>query len=143
MTGKRRPRVRGYAMQDLISAKLDPPRWMDDQIRRESLLGRLQGVLNYRLTLVHAPAGYGKTSLLSQWRDSLDTAAVRVASLPLARDDRELQRFVNYLLLALQRTGTAHAAWGASRDLTPRAALSAIINPRADPPTPVYSARHA
>src|SRR3546814_4568408 len=137
MTGKRRPRVRGYAMQDLISAKLDPPRWMDDQIRRESLLGRLQGVLNYRLTLVHAPAGYGKTSLLSQWRDSLDTAAVRVAWLTLERDDRDLKRFVNYLLLALQRNGTDDDAWGASSDLPPRAALSAIIQAPGDTPAPV------
>src|SRR3546814_16552753 len=89
MTGNRLPRVRGYAMQDLIAAKFDPPMWMGDQIRRESLLGRLQGVLNYRLTLVHAPAGYGKPSLLSQWRDSLDTAAVRVAWIPLARRSEE------------------------------------------------------
>ena len=52
-------------MQDLIAAKFDPPMWMGDQIRRDALLGRLQGVLRHRLTLVHAPAGYGKTSLLS------------------------------------------------------------------------------
>src|SRR3546814_18271704 len=129
MTGNRLPRVRGYAMQDLIAAKFDPPMWMGDQIRRESLLGRLQGVLNYRLTLVHAPAGYGKTSLLSQWRDSLDTAEVRVAWLTLERDDRDLKRFVNYLLLALQPNGTDHCAWGAPSHLPPRAAPSAPHHP--------------
>src|SRR3546814_5492316 len=63
-----------------------------------------------------------------------DTAAVRVAWLTLERDDRDLKRFVNYLLLALQRNGTDDDAWGASSDLPPRAALSAIIN-RSEEPT--------
>src|SRR3546814_20852354 len=76
-----------------------------------------------------------------------DTAAVRVAWLTLERDDRDLKRFVNYLLLALQRNGTADDAWGASSDLPPRAALSAIINALGDTPAPVvlilYDLHHA
>lgn len=120
-------------MQDLIAAKFDPPLWMGDQIRREMLLGRLQGVLSHRLTLVHAPAGYGKTSLLAQWRDTLDGDAARVAWLTLERDDRDLKRFVNYLLIALRRDqGEA-----TSRDLPPRAALSAMINEIGERKAPV------
>eukprot|EP01034_Spumella_vulgaris_P014763 gene14763-18866_t len=76
-------RARLYRMQDLIAAKFDPPMWMGDQIRRDALLGRLQGVLRHRLTLVHAPAGYGKTSLLSQWRDSIDAGTAHVVWLTL------------------------------------------------------------
>jgi len=122
-------------MQDLIAAKFDPPMWMGDQIRREILLGRLQGVFSHRLTLVHAPAGYGKTSLLSQWRDTLGPDATRVAWLTLERDDRDLKRFVNYLLLALRRNeGEAKAG---SSDLPPRAALSAMINEIGESKTPV------
>lgn len=120
-------------MQDLIAAKFDPPMWMGDQIRREMLLGRLNGVLSHRLTLVHAPAGYGKTSLLAQWRDTLDGDAARVAWLTLERDDRDLKRFVNYLLVALRRDqGEA-----TSRDLPPRAALSAMINEIGESAAPV------
>ncbi|MGH6696678.1 LuxR C-terminal-related transcriptional regulator [Sphingopyxis sp.] len=124
-------------MQDLIAAKFDPPMWMGDQIRREILLGRLQGVLSHRLTLVHAPAGYGKTSLLSQWRGTLDAATTRVAWLTLERDDRDLKRFVNYLLLALRRDQAESEAKAASSDLPPRAALSAMINEIGDSGVPV------
>ncbi|MBN8842537.1 MAG: AAA family ATPase [Sphingomonadales bacterium] len=124
-------------MQDLIAAKFVPPMWMGDQIRRDLLLGRLGGVLNHRLTLVHAPAGYGKTSLLAQWRDSLDPGAARVAWLTLERDDRDLKRFVKYLLLSLQRNHDGDDGKGAPSDLPPRAALSAIINELGDADTPV------
>ncbi|MBL0914842.1 MAG: AAA family ATPase [Sphingopyxis sp.] len=122
-------------MQDLIAAKFEPPLWMGDQIRREMLLGRLQGVLSHRLTLVHAPAGYGKTSLLSQWRDTLNAETARVAWLTLERDDRDLKRFVNYLLIALRREeGETKAG---STDLPPRAALSAMINEIGESGVPV------
>src|SRR3546814_19372296 len=77
--------------------------WMGDQISRDRVLQRLHGVLTHRLTLIHAPAGYGKTSLLSQWRDSLDPRTAKVAWLTLERDDRDLKRFVKYLLLAVRR----------------------------------------
>jgi LuxR family maltose regulon positive regulatory protein len=120
-------------MQDLIAAKFDPPLWMGDQIRREMLLGRLNGVLSHRLTLVHAPAGYGKTSLLAQWRDTLDADAARVAWLTLERDDRDLKRFVNYLLIALRR----EQGEATSSDLPPRAALSAMINEIGESKAPV------
>lgn len=123
-------------MQDLIAAKFDPPMWMGDQIRREMLLGRLNGVLSHRLTLVHAPAGYGKTSLLAQWRDTLDGDAARVAWLTLERDDRDLKRFVNYLLLALRRD-QADGDAKATSDLPPRAALSAMINEIGERKAPV------
>ena len=124
-------------MQDLIAAKFDPPLWMGDQIRRETLLGRLHGVLDHRLTLVHAPAGYGKTSLLAQWRDTLGPETARVAWLTLERDDRDLKRFVKYLLLALRRGQADGEGRGASSDLPPRAALSAIINELGDAAVPV------
>lgn len=124
-------------MQDLIAAKFDPPMWMGDQIRRDLLMGRLNGVLTHRLTLVHAPAGYGKTSLLSQWRDGLDPGVARVAWLTLERDDRDLKRFVNYLLLAIRRDRDEGDDKDGSTDLPPRAALSAIINELAERAMPL------
>src|SRR3546814_15870150 len=89
-------------MQDMIAAKFDPPMWMGDQISRDILLHRLDAVLTHRLTLVHAPAGYGKTSLLSQWRDSQAAGVAQIAWLTLERADRDLKRFVKYLLLAIR-----------------------------------------
>jgi len=124
-------------MQDLIAAKFDPPMWMGDQISRDLLLQRLHGVLSHRLTLIHAPAGYGKTSLLSQWRDSLDPRTAKVAWLTLERDDRDLKRFVKYLLLAVRRDRQEGEAQAMSSGLPPRAALSAIINELGDRAEPV------
>jgi LuxR family maltose regulon positive regulatory protein len=123
-------------MQELIAAKFDPPMWMGDQIRREMLLDRLQSVLSHRLTLVHAPAGYGKTSLLSQWRDTISSDSVRVAWLTLERDDRDLKRFANYLLCALRREQGTEAKVRSS-DLPPRAALSAMVNEIGEQRAPV------
>lgn len=115
-------------MQDVIAAKFDPPVWMGDQIRRDPLLERLDGALSHRLTLVHAPAGYGKTNLLAQWRASLSPADVQVGWLTLEKDDRDLKRLVRYLLLAIdgvERAGDRNPHPG---DIPPRAALSAIVN---------------
>jgi LuxR family maltose regulon positive regulatory protein len=114
-------------MLDVITAKFDPPIWMGEQIHRGLLLRQLNHALSHRLTLVHAPAGYGKTSLLAQWRDSLAPAAAQVAWLTLERDDRDLKRLVRYLLIAIHsdQDGSQKSS---SPDLPPRAALSAIIN---------------
>lgn len=116
-------------MNDVIAAKFDPPVWMGDQIRRDPLLKLLERALSHRLTLIHAPAGYGKTSLLAQWRDSLASASVQAAWLTLERDDRDLKRLIKYLSLAIQGLGRGEGSRkGMSGDLPPRAALSAIVN---------------
>lgn len=115
-------------MNDVIAAKFDPPVWMGDQIRRDSLLKLLDRSLSHRLTLVYAPAGYGKTSLLSQWRDGLASASVQAAWLTLEPDDRDLKRLVKYLSLAIQGPARSESRKVMSGELPPRAALSAIIN---------------
>ncbi len=115
-------------MQDMMAAKFDPPVWMGDQIRRDPLLQLLDRALAHRLTLVHAPAGYGKTSLLAQWRDSLDTDKVQPAWLTLERDDRDLKRLVKCLSHAIQGDDRRSGRKSMLGDLPPRAALSAIVN---------------
>lgn len=117
------------SVDDLLAAKFDPPVWIGDQIRRAPLLERLRAALDNRLTLIHAPAGYGKTSLLAQWRDSLATSRVRTAWLSLERDDRDVKRLVRYLMLAI-RGDEAEGAGGGPHpaELPPRAALSAILH---------------
>lgn len=115
-------------MQDVIAAKFDPPVWMGDQIRRDPLLQLLDRALSHRLTLIHAPAGYGKTSLLAQWRDSLDAGKVQSAWLTLERDDCDLKRLVTYLSLAIQSNDARGRRKTMQGELPPRAALSAIVN---------------
>lgn len=128
-------------MHGLIHTKVAPPVWLGNQIRRDALLARLDEALNRRLTLIHAPAGYGKTSLLSQWRRRMDDMAVFVAWLTLERDDADMKRFGQYLALALnasdQPAERGDDGDPPAPDLPPRAALSAIINRLAREARPV------
>lgn len=118
-------------VNELIETKTAPPPWMGDKIRRDGLLARLDNALSSRLTLIYAPAGYGKTSLLYQWRQRHAGGAFLVAWLTLEKDDADPKRFTHYVWLAVSAQGQ-----GAKRpdtaftppDLPPRAMLSAIVN---------------
>jgi LuxR family maltose regulon positive regulatory protein len=120
-----------HPANELIETKTAPPPWMGDKIRRDGLLARLDAVLSSRLTLIYAPAGYGKTSLLSQWRQHHQNSSFRVAWLTLEKDDADPTRFMHYVWLAVGAQGS-----GAKRrdvaltppDLPARAMLSAIVN---------------
>lgn len=132
-------------MHDLIHTRVAPPTWVGAQIRRDLLLARLDEALSRRLTVIHAPAGYGKTSLLAQWRGRLEGQAVLVAWLTLERDDADLARLAQYIALAIDGAEQAHSAEEGlaeggermSSDLPSRAALSAIVNRLAREPRPV------
>jgi len=52
---------------ELLSTKLALPRPHSSLVPRDLLLARLDEVLDHKLTLVSAPAGFGKTTLVSQW----------------------------------------------------------------------------
>ena len=58
-----------FSTQNLIlTTKLFAPPITDGWIQRPHLVDRLNAGLNRKLTLITAPAGYGKTALLSEWR---------------------------------------------------------------------------
>lgn len=125
------------AADGLIHTKIAPPVWLGDQIRRDLLLSRLDTALRRRFTLIHAPAGYGKTSLLAQWRQRHAGDAVRIAWLTLETDDADLKRLAGYLSLAMSGGAPGEEASPMPADLPPRAALSAIINRLASERRPV------
>jgi LuxR family maltose regulon positive regulatory protein len=86
----------------LITTKLYRPRPRPDWIPRPRLLARLDKGLaaGRRLSLISAPAGFGKTSLASAWVASLDRP---VAWLGLNAEENDPIRFWTYLVAALQR----------------------------------------
>jgi LuxR family maltose regulon positive regulatory protein len=116
------------AMRELIQTKTAPPCWMGDKIRRDDLLRRLDETLEKRLTVIQAPAGYGKTSLLLQWRQHHANDDLLVAWLTLEKDDADPKRLTQYISLALGGAADIEGAAAIPADLPPRAALSAIIN---------------
>lgn len=83
----------------LLYTKLHPPPVRENQVVRLHLLEKIDAALKRRLTLVCAPAGYGKTTLLSQW---VNRYAKPVAWVSLDRSDNDLAQFFRYFLAALQ-----------------------------------------
>src|SRR5689334_13041232 len=52
---------------ELLIPKLAPPRLHSTLVARDELLARLDAGLGHKLMLLSAPAGFGKTTLVSQW----------------------------------------------------------------------------
>lgn len=82
-----------------IRAKLSIPRMPGDLVARPRLLMRLNEGLERQLTLVCAPAGYGKSTLVSEWLQQLHTPS---AWLTLDEGDDDLFSFLSYLTAAIQ-----------------------------------------
>ena len=80
-----------------------PPSLPLPLLRRQRLLDRLDGAERHRLTLVHAAAGYGKTTLLAQSADLLRASGLRTAWLTLGRGDEDPLVLFSDLIGALRR----------------------------------------
>jgi LuxR family transcriptional regulator, maltose regulon positive regulatory protein len=89
----------------LVGTKLYVPRLRRGLLARPRLGERLDRAAESRLTLISAPAGFGKTTLLAEWLSS-DTDASdegrRVAWLSLDEGDSESTSFWTYVITALQ-----------------------------------------
>jgi LuxR family maltose regulon positive regulatory protein len=90
----------------LLKSKLSIPSINNGQVSRPRLIERLNYGLESKLTLISAPAGYGKTTLLSSWAAS---CGLPVAWFTLDSGDNDPVRFVTYLVAALQLASPNHA----------------------------------
>jgi LuxR family maltose regulon positive regulatory protein len=96
----------------LFEAKLHVPRRRRrGLIARPRLVERLSHVAESPLTLVSAPAGFGKTTLLAEWLPTIAADGRSVAWLSLDQRDNDPAVFWTYLLAALE---TAVPGVGAS-----------------------------
>ena len=91
------------SLSPLLATKLHMPRPRTDLVSRPHLVERLQQGMTSALTLVSAPAGFGKTTLLAQW---LAQSAMPAAWLSLEAEDNDPMRFLSYLIAALQTLDT-------------------------------------
>ena len=82
----------------MLKTKLHIPRVRSDLVHRPGLMERLTGGLDRKLTLISAPAGYGKTTLLSMGIGCCDRP---VAWITLDREDNDPNSFLSYLIAAL------------------------------------------
>ena len=117
----------------IIKTKLFPPANRTGVIKRPGLSKLLHPTGSKKLVLVHAPAGYGKTTLLYQWHKALSDDGRTACWLSLDELDDDPATFIRYVLCAFQELvdnfWTDAANWMEGRlqpDIT--VALNHIIN---------------
>ena len=88
----------------LLETKFHTPLWRSDGVIRPRLLDQLQAGLTEqrKLTLVSAPAGYGKTTLITSWLNSFPESTQTIW-LSLEKSDNEAARFLSYWAAAWNR----------------------------------------
>ncbi len=96
--------------EEILYTKLYVPPARSKRVARPRLIERLNDGLHRRLILISAPAGFGKTSVISEWvemlrahsRDS-DPNRLQIAWYSLDEADNDPARFLTYLITALLR----------------------------------------
>ena len=114
----------------LIATKLNIPPTRPTLVHRPRLIEKLNKGLLRKLTIISAPAGFGKTTLVASRFAAID---MPVAWLSLGKNDNPEGRFLSYLVAALQRAdhsigSQAAQLVAAPRKAQPDAALTSLIN---------------
>lgn len=124
------PQRASHSSESLLNTKLMPPRPHAGLILRPALLSRLDEALHRKLTLVSAPAGFGKTTLVGSWLSDRNPPAAWVT---LDENDNDPVRFWTYVVSALRTfdTGLGKSALAALSSSQPPAfpsVLTPLIN---------------
>jgi LuxR family maltose regulon positive regulatory protein len=114
----------------LIRTKLHLPYTRPELVSRLRLRAQIAKGLSGPLTLVTAPAGFGKTTLVAS---TIVNCGMPVAWLSLDKDDNQVERFLSYLVAALQEANPGIGSGAAqhleaARQAPPGAALTSLIN---------------
>jgi LuxR family maltose regulon positive regulatory protein len=114
----------------LLATKLFAPPPSPRSVERQRLMQRLDAGLQGKLTLVCAPAGFGKSTLLGAWVQACEHPS---AWLSLDEEERDPNRFVAYLTASLRSVaadlGEAALAQAQARPRpSPEAVLIHLIN---------------
>ena len=114
----------------ILATKLYVPPPQPGVVVRPRLAERLHEGLHRKLTLISAPAGFGKTTLISEWAAGCDRP---VAWLSLDEGDNDPSRFLAYLIAALQTVavdigGGVSGMLGSPQPPATESILTALIN---------------
>jgi len=123
--------------QTFLATKLFIPPPMLKQVVRPHLLTRLTAGVRGPLTLVTAPAGWGKTTLLSMWQADPSSNSSAVAWVSLDEGDNDPVRFWTYVITALNTLyinvgDTALAMLNSPQPPAMVSVLSPLLNALAD-----------
>ena len=87
--------------EPLLTTKLYVPQALPDLVPRPRLSKQLEQGRRRKLTLISAPAGFGKTTLLSEWRAIYSGSERPVGWVSLDEGDNDPVLFFSYLIAAL------------------------------------------
>jgi LuxR family transcriptional regulator, maltose regulon positive regulatory protein len=116
----------------LLESKYRVPGRRPNAVARPRLDERLNSALCSRLTVLSAPAGFGKTTVLTEWLATFGPGAPAVAWLSLDERDNDAALFWRYVVTAIGRAveDVGGAALGLldSSPAATEAALAALLN---------------
>lgn len=135
-------------MTPLLLTKLLPPRLSHTYVVRQRLLDQLSNGTRGKLNLIHAPAGYGKTTLVAAWNAAQQQRVSEYATawLTLEAYDNDPTRFLNYFIGTWQQidpefgVSVAEALQSGQinpQPIEPYGLLNQLINELAHRPTPL------
>lgn len=94
----------------LVATKLFVPTLRDGVVERRRLSERLERGATSKLTLISAPAGFGKTTLVTAWLAGRSSVSQAVAWLSLEQIDNEPTTFWTHVIAALQKAAAEQSA---------------------------------
>lgn len=92
-----------YRSENLIDTKTNIPNSNMKIVKRTKLYTKLNRIIDYRLCLVISPAGFGKTTLLTSWINSLPKSRPSFCWVSLDEFDNDLNIFWSYFLTSLSK----------------------------------------
>ena len=107
----------------LLETKLYVPRWRPGLISRPRLVERLDQGVERKLTLISAPAGFGKTTLLVEWLAATPASERAAGWVSLDQSDNDPAFFWAYFITALQKV----------QSVVGKSALSLLHSPQPPP----------
>ena len=129
-------------VRPLVTTKLYVPKLRRDLVPRPRLLARLHRGAETKLTLVSAPAGFGKTTLLAEWLAAAPDDDRAVAWLSLDPTDSEPRSFWTYIVNAVQgavpSVGSGALELLASPSLSTELVLTTLLNELSTAPGEVW-----
>ncbi|MEM7133921.1 MAG: LuxR C-terminal-related transcriptional regulator [Chloroflexota bacterium] len=121
----------------LLRTKLFIPTLRTSLVPRQRLINRLGTGLNRKLTLVSAPAGFGKTTLVTSWLANIEQA---VAWLSLDEGDSEPINFLTYLIAAIQTIAEQVEPSGSADNIIGDQALKLLQSTQSAQPRTIVTA---
>jgi LuxR family maltose regulon positive regulatory protein len=127
----------------ILVTKLFVPATRPELVSRPRLIDCLNEGQSRKLTLVSAPAGFGKTTLVAEWVNKLrkyfeeeSQEDCRIAWLSLDIGDNDFARFLTYFIMALNQANQSEYAFGGGvmnmlqspQPLSTEIALTSLIN---------------